>query len=234
MIRRITLHNFMAHKDTVIEPADGLTVLVGPNNCCKSAVVEALMVLTTNSSKDFMTRHGEKDCRITIETSEGHQIEWRRTGSTISYQLDGRAIHRIRTGTVPDDLQDLLKLPDVPGPDGKDAFAVHFGMQKEPIFLLDRSGRHTATFFTASSDASRLVAMQTAHKRKVADRRQNERTLVERETQLSRSLESLQPLPALLKPLDALESDYEGLQIDDKAIKAQECAIVELNRAFAE
>src|SRR5437660_2651262 len=224
----------MAHKDTVIEPAEGLTVLVGPNNCGKSAVVEALMVLAINSSKDFMIRHGEKDCQIIIETGEGHQIEWRRTAGTVSYQLDGRPIHRVRSGDVPDSLHDLLRLPDVPGPDGKDAFAVHFGTQKEPIFLLDRSGRHTATFFAASSDASHLVAMQMAHKRNVADRRRDERALVEHETQLSRSLESLQPLAALLETLDALDSDYEGLRIDETAIKAREHAIAALNRAFAE
>jgi len=42
MIRRIILENYMAHVRTVIEPADGLTVLAGPNNCGKTAVVETL------------------------------------------------------------------------------------------------------------------------------------------------------------------------------------------------
>ncbi len=41
MIRRITLVNFMSHSHTVIEPADGLTILTGQNNCGKSAVVWA-------------------------------------------------------------------------------------------------------------------------------------------------------------------------------------------------
>jgi hypothetical protein len=33
MITRIELTNFMSHVHTVIEPAAGLTVLLGPNNC---------------------------------------------------------------------------------------------------------------------------------------------------------------------------------------------------------
>ena len=41
MIRRIKLVNFMSHANTVIEPADGLTILVGQNNCGKSAIVAA-------------------------------------------------------------------------------------------------------------------------------------------------------------------------------------------------
>ena len=42
MIRRITLINFMAHEHTVLELTDGVNVLIGPNNCGKSAVVEAI------------------------------------------------------------------------------------------------------------------------------------------------------------------------------------------------
>jgi predicted ATP-dependent endonuclease of OLD family len=42
MIKRIELTNFMSHEHTVLEPAAGLTLLIGPNNCGKSAVVAAL------------------------------------------------------------------------------------------------------------------------------------------------------------------------------------------------
>lgn len=50
MIRRIELINFMSHRRTLIEPAAGLTVLVGPNNCGKSAVVSALQILCDKGS----------------------------------------------------------------------------------------------------------------------------------------------------------------------------------------
>ena len=46
MITRITLENYMSHARTVIEPAGGLTVIVGPNNCGKSAIASALRVTT--------------------------------------------------------------------------------------------------------------------------------------------------------------------------------------------
>ena len=44
MIRRITLINFMSHVNSVIDLADGLTVLVGPNNSGKSTLLQAAMV----------------------------------------------------------------------------------------------------------------------------------------------------------------------------------------------
>lgn len=61
VIRRIELRNFMSHARTVIEPADGLTVLVGPNNCGKSAVVAALQILCHNETSTYVMLHGEQN-----------------------------------------------------------------------------------------------------------------------------------------------------------------------------
>jgi len=106
MIRRITLQNYMAHVHTVIEPASGLTVLVGPNNCGKSAVVSALEALCNNASGSYMIRHDEKEARVTVDTDDGHTLVWRRRGNVVSYIIDGREIHRVR-GSVPEDLHTL-------------------------------------------------------------------------------------------------------------------------------
>ena len=76
MITRITLTNYMSHAHTVIEPAAGLTVILGPNNCGKSAIVSALQTLCGDNTGDFMVRHGEKECAVTVETDDGHTIRW--------------------------------------------------------------------------------------------------------------------------------------------------------------
>src|ERR1700733_14720606 len=137
MIRRIALQNYMSHTKTVIEPASGLTVLVGPNNCGKSAVVSALQTLCNNESGDYMVRHREKDARaavetrVTIETDDGHTFVWRRKGSTVSYEIDGRTINRLKGG-VPDDLHSLLRLPNVEPGENSVPFDIHFGTQKSP------------------------------------------------------------------------------------------------------
>src|SRR5208283_6021546 len=109
MIRRITLHNYMSHADTVIEPAGGLTVLVGPNNCGKSAVVSALATLCNNTSGGYMVRHNEKEARVTVETDDGHTFVWKRRGNNVSYMIDGREVSRLK-GDVPDDLHKHLRL----------------------------------------------------------------------------------------------------------------------------
>ena len=42
----------MSHDDTTIELADGLTVLIGPNNCGKSAVVAAYAECRTQTDAE--------------------------------------------------------------------------------------------------------------------------------------------------------------------------------------
>jgi AAA15 family ATPase/GTPase len=94
MIRQITLQNYMSHADTVIEPATGLTVLVGPNNCGKSAVVFALETVCNNASGGYMVRHDEKEASVTVETDDGHTLLWKRRGNTVSYVIDGREMSK--------------------------------------------------------------------------------------------------------------------------------------------
>ncbi len=57
MICKIVLSNFMAHTKTELELADGLTVLVGPNNIGKSTVAVALKILARNSNSNFVMQH---------------------------------------------------------------------------------------------------------------------------------------------------------------------------------
>src|SRR3954469_19919904 len=119
MITRITLDNFMSHSHTVIEPAAGLTVILGPNNCGKSAIVSALQTVCGDHSGDFMVRHGEKECAVTIETEDGHVICWRR-GKKAGYVLDGVEVDRVGRGNLPGNLQTLLRLGKVRHPSKED------------------------------------------------------------------------------------------------------------------
>lgn len=209
MITRITLTNFMSHRQTVIEPAAGLTVLVGPNNVGKSAVVAALQILCHNENSTYVMRHGAKNCSVEVETDEGHRIVWRRKTSP-SYEIDGQPFDRLRGKDLPRELHDALKMPKVDG-SGNDDFDIHFGFQKSPIFLLNSSSANAARFFASSSDASRLVEMQNAHRKKHADAKKEKALLEEESRRLEAQLEVLEPVVEIDDRLAWAERTYAEL-----------------------
>jgi exonuclease SbcC len=218
VITRIELHNFMSHRATVIEPSPGLTVLVGPNNCGKSAVIAALQVLSQNRNSKLFTRHGEKRCSVVVHTSEGHVVEWRRKDSP-SYRVNGQVFDRLGRSGVPEELQSLLRLPMV-GDEDDESFNIHFGNQKSPIFLLNSSPGTAAKFFASSSDAIRLVEMQQRHLQRVTDARRQRKQLEAEAVIVNAELEALDATVPLADQLTDLESLYSeitrlGRAIDD-------------------
>ena len=212
MIRRIILENFMAHRHTVIEPADGLTLLTGPNNCGKSAVVVALQTLCENDSRaKLYIRHGAREARVYVETGEGHKLEWRRPRNGSAYYiLDGRRVDRVGQG-VPEDLHEMLRLPQVRDDRGEE-FDVHFSEQKSPIFLLNAPGGRAATFFASSSDAGLLIRMQAKHKENTADARKEQRRLEEEIERDRRALAAFESLAGLETKLDKAQDLHASLR----------------------
>lgn len=229
MLKRIELHNFMSHAHTVIELSPGLTVLTGPNNCGKSAFVSALQILAENTNGDYMVRHGAKECRVFVETADGHQIEWKRKKKTVSYTIDGQDYHRLRN-SVPDVLPQILKLGKVKSGDS-DEFDVHFGEQKSPIFLLNDRGSRAARFFASSSDASVLIEMQKLHRSKVQSAQQELKRQQAEEKQIAATMDLLAPVPDLESKLETLETTWQELSADEQQIQRLETLIQDLARS---
>ncbi|MBL9125494.1 MAG: AAA family ATPase, partial [Planctomycetaceae bacterium] len=226
MITRIELTNFMSHAHTVIEPAAGLTVLVGPNNVGKSAVVAALQILCHNENSTYVLRHGAKECSVKVETDDGHRIEWRRKNSP-SYVIDGQTFDRLKGSGLPDELHRALRLPKVDA--GSDAdFDVHFGIQKAPIFLLGSSPGNAAKFFASSSDVSRLIEIQKRHKEKLAEAQREKVRLDGESKQLDAELGLLEPAIELDRRLELVEATHAELRSDAARLAAAELCAAEL------
>lgn len=219
MIRRIELVNFMSHARTVIEPADGLTVLVGPNNCGKSAVVAALQILCHNETSTYVMRHGERECSVTVETAEGKIVQWRRRKSP-AYFVDGTELSRLERSEVPEEVLRALRLGKVSS-DGHREFDVHFGEQKSPVFLLDQSGSHAAQFFASSSDAASLVEMQKLHQQRMSEARKERIRLDAEAERLALDL-------AILTKADPIGVSIHEAEAQHAAIERRSADVVQL------
>ncbi len=211
----------MSHVDTELELSDGLTVLVGPNNCGKSAVAVALHVVANNARGGYMLRHGADACVVEVETDEGHVIRWRREkNASVTYTLNGEDIGRLK-GRVPDGLHTLLRMPKV------DDHDLHFGEQKKPIFLLDASPARRASFFASSSDAAHLVEMQAKNRANLL------KANAERKMHQAR-LDTVIPRRAVLAPVVPLEDEVRGLEQAYQAILAGDADALALEKTLAE
>lgn len=212
MIKKIVIENFMSHRRTVIEPAEGLTLLTGPNNCGKSAVVSALQILCSNESgaHKWCVRHGQKSAKILVETDDHHRLEWVAESGKVHYMIDGERTDRLNRG-LPDQLMPKLKLPEVVGDDGK-TFDIHFSPQKDPIFLLG-GGSRAATFFAASSDAGYLVKMQQLLRQRRMEHNGLQRDLRNRIAERDALLQKLEGLPEVEELLAAAQRAFEDIEL---------------------
>ncbi len=208
----------MSHQATWIELAPGVTVITGPNNVGKSALVEAVRSLVQNPSQKYSIRHGAKQAVVRLEFDSGEIIEWVRTDKTAYYRLfrpkaDGEEelgdpeVYRKIGLTVPEDIQALLRLGRVETESGD--IDIHIGNQRDPIFLLDSPGSHAASFFAASTEAEYLLRMRQALKSRVDYAKASSKILASEGQTLEKALCRYQPLEGLEPDLARAEQTYE-------------------------
>ncbi len=222
MIKSITLENFMSHQATRIELAPGVTVITGPNNVGKSALVEAVRSLVQNPSQKHSIRHGAKQAVVRLELDSGEIIEWVRTEKTAYYRLfrpddGGEPVEYRKIGlTVPEDVRALLRLGLVETE--ADDIDIHIGNQREPIFLLNRPGSQAAGFFAASSEAEYLLHMRQALKSREDYAKSTRKVLAGEVQVLERDLLRYQPLDGIGPELDRAEETYELIGANQRSL----------------
>ena len=138
------------------------------------------------------------------------------------YVIDGVTYDRLKKG-APDCLHQVLRLGQISGDKG--SFDVHFGEQRDPIFLLDQSPRAAAQFFASSSDAIRLMEMQTLHNQKVRQAKQEQSRLTIELEEQEAALQTLQPLEDTLAQLEEQERVFESLTQEQRSLDQQQAFV---------
>ena len=215
----------MSHKETVIEPGEGITALVGPNNCGKSAVLVGLETVCRRLQGDFMVAHGAKEASVTVETDDGHVVAWSRKGKKARFTIDGEDFDRPRDPVVLKRVNEVLRLPKV----GSSETELHFGKQKEPVFDAIAKPRQAAELLAAASDVAYLLQMQSLHKsRQLASKHDKDRcqSELDRHEKLGKVLG---PILSFEKPLRKVQEQWDGITRRQEQIEALKNHLTEFN-----
>ena len=217
----------MSHEATKIELAPGVTVITGPNNVGKSAVVEAIRSLVHNPSPKHSIRHGAKQAIVSLELDSEEIIEWVRSEKTAFYRLLRPAVdgqeqapeieeYRKLGQSVPEDIKALLRLGLVETESGE--IDIHIGNQREPIFLLNSPGSHAASFFAASTEAEYLLRMRQVLKSQVDYAKATSKALALECKTAESDLLRYQPLDLLEPKVGKAEKSYELICQNQKTL----------------
>ena len=163
-IERLKVANFQSLAEADIE-LGGLTVIVGPSNSGKSALLRALKAVVRNVNSPSAVRVGKTTFTSEIEFS-GNAVAIERGKSQSTYRTwkpDGSEDVYTKSGrSVPEEVQTLLGLPDPDGPD------LTFSSQIDPPFLLSETGTTAAKMLGDLTNVSKLhAAAKEANRRRL-------------------------------------------------------------------
>jgi exonuclease SbcC len=232
MIRKITIENFQSHALTEIEPAPGLTVLVGESDQGKSAVIRALRWLFLNQPRGAgFVRAGENSCRVAIEYDDGAQVSRVRTSDDNVYvvSLPGQEPEMFRGFGIdtPAEVKETTGVSeiDVSG----ESIVPNIAGQLEAPFLLGASGPMRAALIGMMARADvfdeALKAALADVSRIRREKQENDERIAELEEEISR----FNDLPVLERAVEEASGLLSEVESDSRRKEFLKQAIEELN-----
>lgn len=128
MLQQLRIKNFQCHKNLTIDFDEHLTVITGPSDIGKSAILRALQWLCFNrpAGSSFL-RHGAKAVSVALVLPDVSLLRFRGRYKNL-YRLQGRTFTALGSAGVPEELSRILNT----NPDS-------FGLQHEAPYWLSLS-----------------------------------------------------------------------------------------------
>lgn len=213
----VRLQNFQSIEDASIE-IDGFTVVTGPNNSGKSALMRAIRGVFTNAPAGSLVRHGCPHLTVDM-TFEDAVVRWEKGKKINRYTLNGKVLDNVGRGVPPEvaaiGLQEVKAASDRLWPQ----IAEQFG---GVLFLVDRPGSVVAE---ALSDVDRVGKLSDALRLSESDRRSITSELKIRRKDavaLKEEFDSFGGLDEAALLVEGAVSSYEALSFLD--VEVQEVA----------
>lgn len=214
---RVTVKNFQSIAQSSVE-IDGFTVVTGPNNSGKTALMRAIRGVFTNTKGTSFVRHGTDNCEVAVEFADGNAVVWEKGKTANRYTVNGKLLDKVGIG-VPDEVEALGVAPITAGNQTIwPQIAPQFTGQ---VFLLDQPGSVLAE---AVADVERVGKLSRALKACDSDKRQVASELKVRRSDQKAALAEL----ATFDGLDTALAEVEGIEQAHAALAATRAEIDDL------
>jgi hypothetical protein len=155
----LTVEGFQSIEEPVTLEIDRLTVLGGESHIGKTATIRAFHAAFSNKTGTNYISVGKDRARLTWKTSQ-HTLVWEKKGSSTTYIIDGKKIHRPGRGVIPTELL-ALGIREVITTD-RCHYWPQIQFQGEPPFILSERSPVTAAELLGST--SETVTLNRALK----------------------------------------------------------------------
>jgi len=202
MLTQLQILNFQNQSRQVIDFDPNVTVLTGPSDSGKSAVIRALRWACTNTpAGDAFIQDGKKDVGVRLKIA-GRTIERRKGSKGNEYRIDGKKFKSFGSN-VPEPIADFLNLSEV----------TWQGQHDAPFWLAETAGQVgrelNAVVNLESIDAALLMVNRLTTKAKVSQEAAQDR--LKGATEASEASEWVEVAKADMGELEASHSIHEGL-----------------------
>lgn len=205
MINQVAIKNFQSIASLELNLGK-LTVITGPSNSGKSAILRAIRVALTNSSSAEFVTSGKKTAIVKLTTDTGTLTLERGPGVTV-YNIND-AKYQKAGKTTPEEARAVIKPGTVTA--GKDeTILINFAGQFDKPLLVDATGTKVATVMGSLTNlATMMAAIREGNRRKLAAQaetktlRKSLADLLEQEESLEGAEEEVARLEEIAKRLE--------------------------------
>lgn len=212
---RVHVKNFQSIVQSTVD-IDGLTVITGPNNSGKTALMRAIRGVFTNAKGNSFVRYGADTCEVTLEFPDGNTVTWEKGKTTNRYTVNGKLLDKVGQG-VPDEVEALGVTSITAGSQTVwPQIAPQFTGQ---VFLLDQAGSVVAE---ALADVERVGKLSRALKAVDSDKRQAQSELKVRRADakaLVTEMAAFDGLDDAVKEVTTVEQSVAALKADQTRIE---------------
>jgi DNA repair ATPase RecN len=222
-LKTIQISNFQSIKDATIE-LGRLTVLVGPGDAGKSAILRAFRAVCLNDGNDEDIRHGEKKTQVTLTFEDGTVIEWwKDKGKGGCYRAFGQEYNKTG-GAVPEDIAKYLGIGQIEI-DSTSELTPQLSDQHDSPFVLWETGSKRARILGKATRLDTVVSAQMSCKKEIDQARRESGEAATTLVEVEERLKALPNYQTIEQGLAAAEGDLSTITSSiQRAERAQELA----------